>query len=104
MRPQAFLGWQEINVICLDGFCSGLLRSVLRTTAEHEGNATLPEAIPPRVSRPTTPHNWHLEQRCPHWLEQGHCIGKGPTTCIVRNRAKSFHSNPENWLDLLFAR
>jgi hypothetical protein len=57
MRPQAFLGWQEINVICLDGFCSGLLRSLLRTIAEHEGNATLPEAIPhasPDQLPPTT--------------------------------------------------
>jgi hypothetical protein len=38
------------------------------------------------------PHDWHLEQRCPHWLEQGHLIGIGLTTCIVSGGAKSFHA------------
>jgi hypothetical protein len=39
--------------------------------AEHEGSTTLPEALP-RASPDQLPHDWHLELRCPHWLEQGH--------------------------------
>jgi len=35
------------------------------------GGRNSPRSDPPRVSRPTTPHDWHLEQRCPYWLEQG---------------------------------
>lgn len=42
------------------------------------------------------PHDWHLELRCPHWLEQGHLNGIGLTTCIVRNEAESFHAKHES--------
>src|SRR5271154_3126607 len=37
-----------------------------------------PRSTPPRVSRPTSPHDWHLERRCPYWLEQGHLNWEGP--------------------------
>jgi len=40
-------------------------------SAEHEGSTTLPEALP-HASPDQLPHDWHLELRCPHWLEQGH--------------------------------
>jgi hypothetical protein len=45
--------------------------------AEHEGSTTLPEALP-HASPDQLPHDWHLELRCPHWLEQGHLNWEWP--------------------------
>ncbi len=32
----------------------------------------------PHASPDQLPHDWHLELRCPHWLEQGHLNWEGP--------------------------
>jgi hypothetical protein len=48
-----------------------------RKIAEHEGSTTLPEVLP-HASPDQLPHDWHLEQRCPHWLEQGHLNWEWP--------------------------
>jgi hypothetical protein len=46
-------------------------------SAEHEGSTTLPEVLP-HASPDQLPHDWHLELRCPHWLEQGHLNWEWP--------------------------
>jgi hypothetical protein len=58
-------------------FGADVQASALRSTAKHEGSTTLPEALP-RASPDQLPHDWHLELRCPHWLEQGHLNWEGP--------------------------
>lgn len=44
---------------------------------EHAGSTTLPEVLP-HASPDQLPHDWHLELRCPHWLEQGHLNWEWP--------------------------
>jgi hypothetical protein len=92
MRAQAFLCGREIKVnyvrMVFAAGCHVLYYGRSRNT---RGTQLSQKRSPTRL--PTNyPHDWHLEQRCPHWLEQGHLIGIGLTTSIVRGGAKSFHA------------
>jgi hypothetical protein len=92
MLAQAFLCPLEINTISVRlVFAANNHFPNCGRSRNTRGTQLSQKRSPTRL--PTNyPHDWHLEQRCPHWLEQGHLIGIGLTTCIVRAGTKSFHA------------
>jgi hypothetical protein len=72
MRAQAFLRRQEINVISIGMVFAADDHVPNGERSRNTRGTQLSQKRSPTRLPTNYPHNWHLEQRCPYWLEQGH--------------------------------
>ncbi len=92
MRAKVFLWRREIDVNYVRMVFAADEQDLYSDRSRNTRGTQLSQKRSPTRLPTNYPHDWHLEQRCPHWLEQGHLIGIGLTTCIVRDGAKSFQA------------
>ena len=72
-----------------------LVRCEFRSRTVNTGGAQLSLKCSPTRLPTNYPHDWHLELRCPHWLERGHLNWDWPNYPVVRETPKSFHASPQ---------
>jgi hypothetical protein len=72
MLVQVFLCLEEINIISVRLILAVDSHVPICGRSQNTRGTQLSQKRSPTRLPTNYPHDWHLKQRCPYWLEQGH--------------------------------